>query len=142
LLILLALTSLAYAQKPPDVKVGVTFTRAYCGGAKPTQEILDELNQERPLANCKLVFFSTTTKKKYTVRTNENGQAVLKKFIPGTYKVFIASNRKNKATLPFNKACTKLSKISLTEATVKTDGDKVNLRIPCDPCDADMKKRP
>lgn len=36
----------------------VTYTQPYCGGAKPTPEIIEESNQPKPYANFKLFFVS------------------------------------------------------------------------------------
>lgn len=63
----------------------VTYTQPYCGGAKPTPEIVEESNQPKPYPNFKLFFVSKKGKLDSAV-TDDKGllKITLKN---GTYKI-------------------------------------------------------
>lgn len=138
ILILPLIISGLFAQKITKT-VTVNYTRAYCGGAKPPAELLEQLNTPKPLANCKLILKSADGKKIYKVKTDANGKFT-KKFAQFKYNVFLASNSKSKAELPFNKQCKKLLEKQLGELDL-SNGNEITIKLPCDPCDPDMKRR-
>jgi hypothetical protein len=145
LLLFMFISAFTFAQqneKKQKTKITVTYTRAYCGGAKPSPEILNELNTARPLSNCvvKLVPVGIKKPKSVTAKTNANGEinVCLKH---KTYSIYIASNSKNKAELPFNKKCSKLRTMPLGEFEITDKNASTEIKIPCDPCDPSVKKR-
>jgi hypothetical protein len=132
------------AQSSAKKKITITYNSAYCGGAKPPKELIDNLNIPKPLANCKIKLVSMDSSKKIKAKifkTDKNGAKLLK-ISEGTYKVFIYSNAKNKAELPFNKKCVKYSETALGEIEINGKESIALIRIPCDPCDPDIKHRP
>lgn len=121
--------------------ITIQYTRQYCGGAKPSAEILEQLNTALPLSNCKVKLVRTDKKSKSrTLMTNDKGE--FSAALPnGKYKIYIASNKTNKAQLPFNKKCRKLCSMPLGELDLTANQTTAEIRIPCDPCDPSVKKR-
>jgi hypothetical protein len=123
--------------------VKISYTRTYCGGAKPSPEIMFNLNQPKKLANCviKLVDSTNIKAKPLILKTNDSGEVTLN--LPnGKYLLYIGSNAKNKATLPFNKKCKKLQNQLLKTIHADEEKEVAEIRIPCDPCDDLKKLRP
>ncbi len=143
LFIFLSTFSFSQTEKTSSVTITVYYTLSYCGGARPNPEILEKLNTPRPLANCFIKLVPITKEKKaktICVKTNDKGEIIIK-LQNYKYQVFIGKNKKNNATLPFNKKCDNLSETVLTEFDAKTKPAEIQLKFPCDPCDPEMKKR-
>lgn len=127
---------------PKNVKLSVLYTLQYCGGAKPTKEILEQLNIPKPLVNCELRFVREVKKafKSYKVKTDNLGEALidLKK---GKYEVYLSCNKKNSAIIPYNKSCKKIYKMLL--AVLEFDGLEatLNIKFACNPCLEEIKDR-
>ena len=68
------------------VKIKLVQFIPYCGGARPTPEILKATQEEVPYANKKLIFISTKGKID-TIFTDSNG-FINKKLFCDTYKFF------------------------------------------------------
>lgn len=80
ILFLLLMSSLTInAQSKVSVKAYITSTEDYCGGARPSDEMLHELSTEKPLAD-KVVYIKMGTVNKSTnktvkkVKTDANGR--------------------------------------------------------------------
>lgn len=67
------------------VEVNVTCTQAYCGGARPTDEMLAEIQKPKPYANKKMYLLSEKGKK-IAVKTNSTGSFKVK-VAHGNYKL-------------------------------------------------------
>lgn len=68
----------------------VTQTADYCGGARPTEEILEELSKPKPLANhiiyVKLGWFNESAKPVYRkIRCDQNGRFRIKLRVGASY---------------------------------------------------------
>jgi hypothetical protein len=123
--------------------VTICYTRSYCGGARPTNEMIEALNTPLVLSNCSLVFREKNypKKKSPSFTTQINGLINLN-LIPGTYIVSIGDNSKNKTELPFQKDCKKLSEKQLLEINFPyTENDTLVIKIPCNPCDSLLHQR-
>lgn len=70
------------------VTITVNFTRPYCGGARPTPEMIKAASEPRPYANKTLVWVSEKGKAD-SAKTNEKGILKLKA-AKGTYKLYEA----------------------------------------------------
>lgn len=68
------------------LKIQITYTEPYCGGARPTKEIEEEANRARPYAGKKIVIVSESGKVR-CVKTNEQGFINIK-LKPGSYSLF------------------------------------------------------
>jgi len=66
----------------------INFMQPYCGGARPTPEIIADAAKPKPYANKTLVFVSAKGKID-SVKTNNNGEFSAKLKV-GTYKLFEA----------------------------------------------------
>ena len=83
-----------------DVTIEATTTQAYCGGAQPTEEILDELNTPVPAPNVSIYLRKGTINDinkpvDYKLSTNDSGR-VETQLPAGTYSV-VFENKKNQA---------------------------------------------
>lgn len=87
LIILFALPLSLTAQKV-RVEIPVTYTRPYCGGARPTEEIEKEAATPKPLIGATFIWLSATGKAD-SVRTDANGKLRLK-LKKGNYKIYEA----------------------------------------------------
>jgi hypothetical protein len=78
------------------IELFITSTSQYCGGAQPSQDMLDMLAKPEPMEN-KVLFVRKNTndlrsKILYTITTNVHGRASLK-LPPGKYSFVDASKR-------------------------------------------------
>lgn len=119
------------------VKVHLTFTNNYCGGARPTPQILEKYNTPHDLSNTKI---KLTGKKCYIVTTDSVGN-IFRKIKPGHYKISIAGITNPKLLMNYNPACSQMKSLAFVEINiVKTENNyEVNLHFPCDPCSANDK---
>ena len=67
------------------IEVSVLCTQAYCGGARPTDEMLAEIQKPKPYANKKMYLISEKGKK-IAVKTNSDGNFKAK-VTHGNYKL-------------------------------------------------------
>jgi hypothetical protein len=74
------------AQK--QIKLSYTFIQPYCGGARPSPEMLEEARKKRPYANRTLIYISESGKTD-SAKTNAKGELKVK-LKPGTYKFYEA----------------------------------------------------
>lgn len=129
------------AQEIKKKKLVVKYTRSYCGGARPNEEIINALNQPRILANCKIrIEQDGPLKKSWSAKTDANGEVSLK-LKKGKYNFYIGKNDKNNAELPFDKNCKKLNKKNLANFEIEEKETLIEIRIPCNPCDPSLKER-
>ena len=129
------------AQEAKKKKLIIKYTRSYCGGARPNEEIINALNEPKILANCKIrIEDDGKSKKSWVAKTNESGEVQLK-LKKGKYNFYIAPNEKNKSDLPFDKSCKKLTKKVLSIFEITDKETNIEIRIPCNPCDPSLKER-
>jgi hypothetical protein len=127
--------------KDKKTQFKIVYTRSYCGGARPTEEMLNALRTPKALANCTISFVNEKTGRFVEDASNEKGE--LNVFLEtGNYLVRIGDNSANLAELPFKKDCKKLQEINLANLQIPVSGsDSIFLKIPCDPCDSLLKNR-
>jgi hypothetical protein len=114
------------------VKVRVTYTNSYCGGARPTDEILQKHNTPKVLADYKI---KLENKKVVIIKTDSLG-CFTHKLNTGKYLIFLTEEKNKTLFLNYNPNCIKMTKASYGELIVKkgeTDYE-INLHFPCDPC--------
>ncbi|MCU0359650.1 MAG: hypothetical protein MUF75_02855 [Bacteroidia bacterium] len=85
LFVFLMLSLLLGAQKK-RVTLELLFTEPYCGGARPSPEILEEAQKQKPFAGRKMILISKTGKVD-TLLTDAKGKIVVK-LNKGEYTVF------------------------------------------------------
>jgi len=125
----------------PENLVGIAFTYSgsYCGGAYPSDEILEEVSRPQPLSEMKIVLKSDY---EFTFETDAEGK-ISAPLDPGKYKLFLDRGNDTE-TSPFNVNCEAYYKKEW--GTVRIDSTrtdyKVHIEFPCDLCDENVKKRP
>ncbi len=129
LLILIAYT--AAAQK--KVKVHVTFTNQYCGGARPTPEIEKEVNTPHNLHDVHLIIKG---KKHCKAATDSLGNFSLP-LKPGKYKFYLSYHKNDAHEANYDPTCKKMKDMSFGELTVEKGKMEyeTNLHFPCNPCE-------
>lgn len=153
-LIVLLTCFISLAQKKP-VEVDVVYTQSYCGGARPTDEMLAEIQKPKPYANKKMYVISEKGKKS-VVKTTSAGNFKIK-LAQGNYKLMevwrVKKQSPNGAPLGnFDKECLK-PEWSKEVMQIKVTKEKVTLELKneimlyCDwafPClkDANMPPMP
>lgn len=108
-LILLSVGSV-YGQKKA-VSIKFSFTVPYCGGARPSQEILAEAEKPKPYANKTVIVVLLQTGKADSAKTNPEGVLKLK-LKKGDYKLYepwryYKSNQNGEPMAGFDKDCLK-----------------------------------
>lgn len=118
------------AQK--KVKVHVTFTNSYCGGARPSPEIENSLQTPRSLHNVHLILTGKTHCK---AATDSLGNFALP-LKPGKYKFYMSFHKNDAHEANYNPACKQMKEMSFGELQIEKGKDsyEVNLHFPCDPC--------
>lgn len=86
-LILLLAGYLSFAQKK-NITVKITYKEPYCGGARPSEEMLEKAQLAKPYAKKKVVLVSDQGKTK-VLKTDTNGE-IKTKLKAGTYKIYEA----------------------------------------------------
>lgn len=151
ILLLCSLFLITSCKSQIPVSFNVTYTQPYCGGAKPTPEIIEESNQSKPYANFKLFFVNKRGRLDSAI-TDDKG--ILKISLKnGTYKLMegwkLKKGTPNGQPLSdYSLECLKtewgksLQTISVVKGKVvatKTNPQplKIHLDLPCDyavPC--------
>ena len=118
------------------VKGTLTFTNQYCGGARPSEEILAE--HDRPQNFVSTTFYLKRKKGGkviYKIVTDSEGN--FKKCIkPGKYFLYMSKYYNKKLSLNFNPKCT-MAWTSYGEVEVLDHAKKLyllNMHFGCDPC--------
>ena len=88
LLFFAAFFALSSCSQKKLVSAQINCMQPYCGGARPTPEILKDAENAKPYANKTIIVVSSTNKID-SVKTNQTGSFKIK-LKPGTYKLFEA----------------------------------------------------
>jgi hypothetical protein len=68
------------------INIQITCIQPYCGGARPSAEMIAEAQQPKPFANKTIIIVSAKSKVD-SAKTNNNGELVLK-LKKGNYKIY------------------------------------------------------
>jgi|GEM_PF-1481621 len=119
------------------VKVLVTYINSYCGGARPTNEILEKYKTPRKLIDFKIKLIS---KKMLKVNTDTAGYFTCK-LKPGTYFIFLTKEKNKNITTNYNPDCDKMLQSSYGELQIEKNklNYEVILSFPCNPCQPNNK---
>lgn len=118
------------AQHKARIKVHVTYTNSYCGGARPTPEIEEKYKTPRDLSEYHLVLAGKRTHK---VKTDSTGNftATLPR---DTYKIHLTRKKESLVT-NYDPSCEKMLKASYGELIVSDEKEyTINLHFPCNLC--------
>jgi hypothetical protein len=120
------------AQGKGKIKVHVTFTNSYCGGARPTPEIEQATRTPRNLHDVHLIMKG---KKHAKIVTDSLGNFFLP-LKPGKYKFYMSYHKNDAHETNYEPTCKKMMALHFGELTVVkgTFDYELNLHFPCDPC--------
>jgi len=115
------------------VKVHVTYTNSYCGGARPTPEIELAAKTPRNLHDVHLVIKG---KKHFKIVTDSTGSFKLP-LKPGKYKVFMSYHKNDAHETNYDPSCKKMMQMPFGELEVIKGvlAYETNLHFPCSPCE-------
>ena len=121
-----------------NVSGHVIFTNSYCGGARPSDEMLESYETEYPLTNSTILLKQAEQKgKSIKITTDKKGnfQANLN---PGTYDYFMTEKYSKNMGASFSSSCDVWLKrcfgqIKITEK--KGKGYKLFFGFGCNPCE-------
>jgi len=119
------------------VKVRVTYTNSYCGGARPTDEVLQKYNAPQPLSDYKIKLLC---KKNNVVKTDSSGSFIHKLNV-GKYLIFLTEEKNKTLFLNYSSDCIKMTQTPYGELIVEKGKTEylVNLHFPCNPCEPNNK---
>jgi hypothetical protein len=128
----------------PTFPVGfkVQFTRAYCGGARPSEEIVADYNSPKALTNSTLKLKNHFTGKEYFLNTGSGGSGTVD-LEEGKYDVFFTEKIDAGLSTGFDPKCDLwqdqlLQTIKVSAASPQSS---INVHFICNPCDETMKRR-
>lgn len=131
----------------PDNKFRAAFrfyyTTSYCGGAPPTEEIIQQNEILRLLTNSTLKFKNHHTGFVYTIRTSPDAEGTIE-LEEGKYDVYLTRDINPGLPTGFDPKCSQwLDKLMFTVKAVN-DGKMrdIIIHFECNPCDLGMKMRP
>lgn len=119
------------------------YTTSYCGGAKPTEEIVQQHAALRLLTNSNLKLKNHFTGMVFTCSTNASGEAEVA-LEEGKYDVYLTPNINSSLNTGFDAKCNLWLDKSLFTVKVSNNGkvQDITIHFECNPCDVNMKKRP
>ena len=129
----------AIAQTPAYnlVQGKLMFNQRYCGGARPSEEMLTQFDSLRPLPNT-TVYLSRNVGGKIIYKLVSDGKGNFKKKMrAGKYFVYMSRNYNQGALSFFNPDCAKWMKSRFGEVEIINGGKKlynISLHFGCDPC--------
>lgn len=118
------------------------FTSTYCGGARPSQEILADKATPKALSFSWIKFKNHFTGKEYVLQTNSEGIAS-GEMEEGKYDVFFTKDINPALGTGFDPKCKLWTDQLLLTVKVGTGGKSqdVTLHFLCNPCDENMKRQ-
>lgn len=124
-------------------KFNIQYTSSYCGGARPTDEIVEEKQRLKTLSSSSIKFKNHFTGTEYVLKTNAQGIAE-GQMEEGKYDVFLTNDINADLGTGFDPKCKLWQDQLLLTVKVKSSGttQDVNIHFICNPCDENMKRRP
>lgn len=124
-------------------RLGFTFTASYCGGARPTEEIIADKNTARPLRNSTLLLKNHFNGKTYSCTTNDDGVGQVS-ITEGKYDVYLTTDINPGLGTGFDGKCALWRNKVMYTVKLTDDGKlrSVPIHFECNPCDENMKRRP
>jgi hypothetical protein len=115
------------------VKVFVSYTNSYCGGARPTNEILAKYNTPAKLSNFKIKLAG----KKTSVVVTDTAGCFTHKLKPGKYFIYLTEETNKNLYTNYNPSCAKMLKAQYGELIIERGKSRyeISLYFPCNPCE-------
>lgn len=132
-LLILILSPYTFRAQSGKVKVHVTYTNSYCGGARPTPEIEQKLQVPQNFHDVHIVL---NGKMHCKAKTDSLGYFSLP-LKPGKYKIYLTKFKNEAHFTTYDPACKQMLQMSYGEFTVDKGvfDYEVNLHFPCNPCE-------
>jgi hypothetical protein len=132
------LNSLSISQ----LKLSIFYTRAYCNGAAPTEDILMELASKKKLSLSEIKLVNKSNGKEYLAVTDKRGEIMIN--IPnGDYDLFLTEKINFEIPTGFNTKCAiSLNKVRKSFILNGPKIEKEVIHFECDPCHSMNKRRP
>lgn len=121
----------------------ITYTANSCGGARPTQEIVEQYGTPIPLASSSIKFKNHHTGTEYILKTDAKGE-VSADIEAGKYDVFFTKDiNQNLPHTGFDPKCGLwTSQLLLTvKVAANTKMQDVNVHFVCNPCNDDKMRQ-
>ena len=120
-----------------NIQGTLKFNQRYCGGARPSEELLAMFDSIRPLPNT-MVYLARKKGGKfiYKLFTDKNGN-FHKRIRAGKYFVYMSKQYDHEVLFDFNSHCGKWMKHAFAEVEIINGENKTYsllLRFGCDPC--------
>ena len=129
----------------PTYRVGfrILFTSTYCGGARPSDEMLAEKATPKLLYNSTLKFKNHFSGKEYFLKTSPDGEASAD-MEEGKYDVYLTKDINSALSTGFDPKCSLwMNELLVTVKVAKgVSMQDVTIHFDCNPCDSKMKQRP
>ncbi len=124
------------------VTLTVYYTTSYCGGARPSQDIVAGHEAPRLFASSSLRLKNHHTGKEYWIKTSSGGTANYE-FEEGKYDVFLTEDIRPSLNTGFDPDCAIWKQQLLVTVKIgpNSKAQDVNIHFVCNPCDDDMKIR-
>ncbi len=121
--------------KTQKVTVCVKFRNTYCGGAAPSESILEQYKAEYHLKNTTILLQSASGK---TIKIRTNSKGYFKtKLRPGTYNYYMTDKYDKNLGFEFNSSCDEWLKRSFGQITIvagQKEDYKILFEYGCNPC--------
>ncbi|HEY0030592.1 MAG TPA: hypothetical protein VGC65_07530 [Bacteroidia bacterium] len=119
-----------------------SYTVSYCGGARPTEEVIAEAERLRVLKNTSIKFVSSGNKSVVIIAKTDSEGNFKADLLPGKWDYYLSKDVD--PSLGLDPKCEKwFSKnygdVSVTEG--KSKGYEIVISLSCDPCDPSIKLR-
>jgi len=125
-------------KKQENVSGSVTFSNHYCGGAKPSDEMMEGYRTQYPLKNSTILLKSKNQKDKaIKIKTDKEGNFNMP-LDAGTYDYYMTESYNQDMNCSFNSSCKKwlnkcFGQIKIKEG--KNSGYTIIFDFECNPCE-------
>ncbi len=116
------------------------FTENYCGGARPTPEMLAKHSTPKVLPNTtlKLSLVGDSSSRHYNLISDKEGKFSIK-LSPGTYTIYMTDKYEKKLLVEYDPACKKWAELSIGQLVVKEESNQnanmeLHVHFQCNPC--------
>ncbi|MBK5286140.1 MAG: hypothetical protein JJE25_12130 [Bacteroidia bacterium] len=138
LVTLFSISSHAQNSAPYNLVQGkLIFKQSYCGGARPSEEMLAYYDSLRPLSNT-TIYLSRKIGGKNIYKLVSDGKGNFKKCArAGKYFIYMSKDYDQSVLSNFNPDCAKWMKSNFGELEIIDGGKKlynITLHFGCDPC--------
>ena len=126
-----------YCQEKKTRLLTVTFINSYCGGARPTPEMVAEYSIPKPLTNSTICLIPTGSKSKKAicVKLDAKGEANVS-LSASTYAVKMSKKFNKSLGLNYDSSCNEMLKRVWENIEIKADQNSISfsLSFNCNPC--------